>query len=251
MTTAVIVQARMTSSRLPGKAMLALGDSTVLGQVLRRSRQISGVDHVVCAIPEGEAHDPLIAEASRHGAIATRGPESDVLMRYLIAAQKTGADVVMRVTSDCPLIDPLLCERVLTPVLAGDADYAANNLTGGWAHGHDCEAFTFAALERASIEASTPYEREHVTPWLRNAPNIRRVDIPGPGEALERYRLTIDYLEDLTCIRAIYDECATQSGPASIEELHGLLEAKPEILALNAMHHAKANRPPIADPTLL
>ncbi len=205
MTKAVIVQARMTSTRLPGKVLMELGGTTVLDHVLTRCAAIPGIDKVCCAIPEGNRHDAVAAEAERCGAVVVRGAELDVLDRYHQAAQSLKADIVMRVTSDCPLIDPGLCGEVLAMLLADDsADYAANNFLHRYPHGLDCEAFSFDALARAWKEATEEYDREHVTPWLRRAPGIHRLSLDGPDPELGKLRWTLDYPEDLEFCRALF-----------------------------------------------
>ena len=204
MPTAIIVQARVGSSRLPGKVLKPLAGGTVLAEVLRRCRAIPGADLVVCAVPEGEKDDPVAEEAQRCGAIVTRGSESDVLHRYLQASRAVGADVVMRVTSDCPLIDPGVCGAVLDLRAEKNADYACNNLPPSFPHGLDCEAFTRDALELAWREAIAPEDREHVTPWLRRAPEIRRAVLAGPGGDLVHQRWTLDFPEDYDFFKAVF-----------------------------------------------
>lgn len=162
--TGVIVQARIGSSRLPGKVLMRLGDRTVLAHVLERCLAICGIDVVCCAVPDGPADDRVAEEARRSGAEVFRGSETDVLDRYYRAAATFRLDVILRVTADCPLLDPGVCGDVLSLRSAAGADYVCNNLPPSWPHGLDCEAMTFAWLERAAHEASQPYEREHVTP---------------------------------------------------------------------------------------
>ena len=204
MTTAIIVQARLDSSRLPGKVLKPLAGGTVLAEVLRRCRAIPGADLVVCAVPDGEKDDPVAEEAQRCGAIITRGSESDVLDRYLQASRAVGANVVMRVTSDCPLIDPGVCGAVLGLRAEKGADYTCNNLPPSFPHGLDCEAFTRDALELAWREGTAPEDREHVTPWLRRAPEIRRAGLAGPGGSLVHRRWTLDFPEDYDFFKAVF-----------------------------------------------
>ena len=232
MTVAVIVQARFASTRLPGKVLRPLGGRTPLASVLSRCARIPGIDVVVCALPDDRASDPVAEAARFYGARIFRGSESDVLDRYFQAARSVGARTVMRVTSDCPLIDPGLCGEVLRLIAYG-ADYACNNLPPLWPHGLDCEAFDFAHLARAAAEAHLPYDREHVTPWLRRNKALRRVNLDGPGGALARQRWTLDHPEDLAFFQALWCILGDHAERASTDEILAALDRHPEIAALN------------------
>lgn len=242
---AVIVQARMGSSRLPGKILKPLGGMTALAQCLRRCRAIPGVNRVVCAIPEGLADEPVAVEAERCGVVVTRGPSDDVLRRYRLAADAVAADLVMRVTSDCPLIDPVLCGRILQPILAGDADYACNNQPPSWPHGLDAEAFTAKGLREADELAADPFDREHVTPWLRRAEGLRRVNLARRGDDLSHScRWTLDYPEDYAFLAALFERLPPAPVIPDLEQVLALLEGHPELAVLNAMHCGVRATPP-------
>ena len=235
---AVIVQARMTSTRLPGKVLEDIAGTTALGHVLQRCAAIPGIDKVCCAIPEGSRQDAVADEAERHGAMVVRGCENDVLARYFHAANALNAHIVMRVTSDCPLIDPWLCGEVLSALDSGEAvDYAANNFSHRYPHGLDCEAFTSVALTLAWKMATEEYDREHVTPWLRRAPEIRRVSIDGPDAALGQLRWTLDYPEDLAFCRALFPLLGPGIPPWT--ETLRICEANPGLAELNAMRRQR------------
>lgn len=211
MTVAIIVQARFGSSRLPGKVLLPLGAGTVLAEVLRRCRAVPGVDVVCCAVPHGELDDEVADIAAAAGAEVSRGSETDVLDRYWQAARQVGADLIMRVTSDCPLIDPGLCGQVLSLVGPG-VDYAANNMPPGFPHGLDCEAFPTRALAEAAAKATDAADREHVTPWLRRSDPTRLRALAGPGGDLVHHRWTLDYPEDYVFLRRLFRRLP--AGPA-------------------------------------
>lgn len=233
MITAVIVQARMRSSRLPGKVMQELAGRTVLHHVLERCRAIPGADIVVCAVPDESASQPLKSVAVECGATVFRGSETDVLARYLGAANRVGAEILLRVTSDCPLIDPHVCGEVLALRERAGAAYAANNAPRSYPHGLDCEAFTMAALAEAACSTNEPYDREHVTPWLRRAPHLERVNLAADDASLAAYRWTLDYPEDLAFFRALY--AALPAGScAGLQEIVALLKQRPDIVAINA-----------------
>lgn len=231
---AVIVQARHGSTRLPGKVLKRLAGDTVLAHVLRRCAAVEGADVVCCAIPDGADCEAVAAEALTCGAEVFRGSESDVLDRYHGAAQALGADTVMRVTSDCPLIDPAVCAALLALYEAEDVDYACNNAPPSWPHGLDCEVFSAAALGRAAKAAVSPREREHVTPWLRENPAVTRANLDGPGGAMASLRWTLDYPVDLVFFQALF--ALLPAGPEipGWADIAALLQDNPAIAAINA-----------------
>lgn len=231
---AVIVQARLGSSRLPGKVLAPLGARTALARCLSRCAAIPSVDVVVAAIPETPDNDPLALEAAACGAMVFRGDERDVLARYASAARAVNADVVMRVTSDCPFIDPLLCGHVRDLLDETGADYACNNAPPRFPHGLDCDVFPASHLHRAHETATAPYDREHVTPWLRRTPGLHRAALVGPGGALARMRWTLDHGEDLRFFQAMFDAFGEAAASASWEDIAAWCVARPELPALNA-----------------
>lgn len=239
MTTAVIVQARMGSSRLPGKVMEEIEGRPVLAHVLDRCRVIKGCDMIVCAVPDAAANKPLHAVARNCGAEVFVGSEQDVLSRYLGAARMAGAGIVMRVTSDCPLIDPDVCGAVLALRESENVDYAANNMPRSFPHGLDCEAFTAAALAEADATTHEPYDREHVTPWLRRAPHLHRANLSSGNPSLEAHRWTLDYPEDLAFFRAVF-AALPKSSRGTMADVLGVLAAHPEIADINAMRRQPA-----------
>ena len=240
MTTAIIVQARMGSSRLPGKVMLDLAGKPVLQHVLERCRRIASADVVVCAMPDEEASQALADIARMTGAECFFGSEFDVLSRYAGAARQVAADTVMRVTSDCPLIDANICERVLQLRRDDDLDYAANNMPPSFPHGLDCEAMSYAALDEADRRATDSYDREHVTPWLRRACN--RGNVAADRAGLDQLRWTLDYPEDLVFFRAVF-AAADETQLDTLDGVLAVLETTPSLSHLNAMHHRSVPTP--------
>lgn len=231
MTAAVILQARMTSTRLPGKVLKSVGGRTVLEWVVHGCRRIQGIDVVCAAVPEGEAHAPVVAEAVRLGLPVARGSETDVLDRFHIAAALVAADEIVRVTTDCPMIDPRVCGEVLEKLRSEQADYASNNDPAGYPHGLDCEAFTRPALERATALATNPYDREHVTPWLRREPSVRRAHLSGPGGNVVHWRWTVDFPEDLEFFTAVVSRLG--DGVNDWRKVAALLEKEPALYEIN------------------
>jgi spore coat polysaccharide biosynthesis protein SpsF len=238
MTTACIVQARMGSTRLPGKIMRRLAGETVLSQVLRRCRAISGVDCVVCATVAQPSDDSVADEAERAGAIVFRGAERDVLGRYRDAARAVGADRILRVTSDCPLIDPAVCGRVLALCGKGGAEFATNNMPPSWPHGLDCEAFAMDLLARAAAAAHVPDHREHVSGWMRETPGVSRANLASDDGTLVRHRWTLDYPEDFAFFAALFPLLPSPPAIPAMAEVLAVLAAHPELASINAQRRA-------------
>jgi len=231
----------MASTRLPGKILLDLGGRTILHWVIARCQAIKAADAVCCAIPDSPACDPIEAEARRLGAVVFRGSENDVLARYAGAARMLQADTILRVTSDCPLIDPAICDAVLQLRQAENADYACNNMPAAFPHGLDCEAFTYHILAEAEKQARLPSEREHVTPWMRNTPDLRRVSLQGPAGDSVDHRWTLDYPEDLAFLRELHRRAPIIEAAGMNDILH-ILAAHPDLSQLNSQHR-HASRP--------
>lgn len=195
--TALIVQARLGSSRLPGKMLMELAGQTVLAHVLTRCRAVQGVDVVCCATSTNPEDEDIAAEAVRCAVEVFRGSEDDVLDRYHEAAKQLKADIILRVTGDCPMIDPEVCAQVLRLRARSSADYAANNLPPSFPHGLDCEAFTFAWLEKSAREASLAPHREHVTPYIRLYDLAKKVNLYASGDDCSQHRWVLDIEADL------------------------------------------------------
>lgn len=238
--TAIIIQARMGSTRLPGKVLEPLGNQTVLWHVIKRAQAVEGVDIVCCAIPQNPNSDPLAAEALRCEAVVVRGDEYDVLNRYHQAATEIGADIIMRITSDCPLTDPNICAAVLRLVTDGMSSYSCNNMPPTFPHGLDCEAFTYDLLEQAAREAKLPHEREHVTPWMRSSSHVNRANFSCSIAGLHHHRWTLDYAEDLLFLRAVNKHLGATPETADMDQILNVLRRYPELVAINAMHVERA-----------
>lgn len=231
---AIIVQARMESTRLPGKVLLPLAGRTVLSHVLERCQAVEGADVVCCAVPDAAVNDPVAEEADRCGVYVSRGSERDVLDRYYKAACDIGADVVMRVTSDCPMIDPAICAGVLGLLRTAQADYACNNMPPSWPHGLDCEAVTFAWLERSASEARHAYEREHVTQYVRNHPEARTANLPAPRNDIEHHRWTLDTPADYRFLTAMFERLPPDRASWDYRVPLSIVEEHPALTEINA-----------------
>ncbi len=222
--------------------MMDLGPRTVLAEVLERCKAIPGAETVVCAVPAEAASAPIAAAARAVGAVVVEGSETDVLQRYATAARAVEADIVMRVTSDCPLIDPQVCGAVLELRARASADYAANNLVRSFPHGLDCEAFTAQALYRAEKSANDAYAREHVTPWLRQSPDLVRVNLASDDPEHAQERWTLDYPEDLEFLRAVATRLEKGESRTSMASVLAVLATDPSIRRINACRREPARQ---------
>lgn len=231
MIAAMILQARITSARLHGKVLKQVKGRTVLEWVVRGSERVPGIDLVCVATPTGPEHDPVVAEANRLGAVVVRGPENDVLERFRMAAVSVDADVVMRVTTDCPFMDPAICGQVLALMLEEGVDYACNNEPFAFPHGLDCEVFGREVLERAAASAVEPYDREHVTPWIKRDPSVSRAYLQGPGGEMAHWRWTLDTPEDLAFLEALASHLTTDTPAWS--DVAAILTAHPQLHEIN------------------
>jgi spore coat polysaccharide biosynthesis protein SpsF (cytidylyltransferase family) len=167
MTTVAVIQARCGSTRFPRKVLAPLQGRPMLAHIIERVSRATLVDRVVVATTDGGRDDEVAALALASGAGVTRGPEADVLTRYVMAAREHDADVVVRITADCPLTDPAVVDSVIRARSDSDADYASNVEPPTFPEGYDCEVFTSACLTRVDGEATLDYEREHVTVRIR------------------------------------------------------------------------------------
>jgi spore coat polysaccharide biosynthesis protein SpsF (cytidylyltransferase family) len=230
-----MLQARMGSTRLPGKVLAEIAGKPMLQQVVERVRRIPGTSHVLLATSMNAGNEPLIEMAASLGIASYAGSENDVLDRYYQAAKQIGADVIVRVTADCPLVDPHVSARVVSRFVDGGFDYVSNTNPPTYPDGLDTEVFSFAALERAWREASLPSEREHVTPFLWKNPSIFRIDNVQAERDMSGLRWTVDHPDDLTFVRSVYSRMA-QKGVRDfgMPEVLALLAEEPELTGVNS-----------------
>ena len=201
--TLAIVQARMGSTRFPGKVLKELPSGhSLIGFLLSRLSQSVAVDRIIVATTDREIDDRLAEHVRKLGHDVFRGSENDVLDRYYKAALPHAPEVVVRITGDCPLVDPLLVTQVVTTLRDQYADYASNTNPPTFPDGLDVEAFTFNSLERAWQEARTPHEREHVTPYLRELGNFKTVNVPNTTDESSG-RWTVDDPADFEVISGV------------------------------------------------
>jgi glutamate-1-semialdehyde 2,1-aminomutase/spore coat polysaccharide biosynthesis protein SpsF len=219
----------MGSSRFPGKTLADLAGRPMLARVVSRVRMAQAVERVVIATSTAVQDDP-IAEFCREEKIACfRGSEDDVLDRFHGAATEHGTGIVVRITADCPLIDPGVIDRCIDRFQRGDCDYVSNALRYTYPDGLDTEVFSMAALQQAWREARKPSEREHVTPYLRSG-KFRVVNVENDVPLEKSQRWTVDHPADLEFVRAVYSAFGGRTD-FRYQEVMQLLKERPELAA--------------------
>lgn len=242
MKVAVVIQARLASSRLPGKVLLPLGGKPLLERLLERVLSARLAQCLVVATTTRAVDDPIVALCQRLGVESVRGDEEDCLSRHLLAAAHSGADAIAKIPSDCPLIDPQVIDTVLAAWHAAEGryDYLGNLRPASWPDGNDVEVVSLAALRTAAREATQPFDREHTTPYLWSQPERFRLGNVRWNSGLDLSRTrrwVVDWPEDYAFVCAIYERLARTHGSCfGVQPILRLLEREPSLLALNAAH---------------
>lgn len=233
----MIVQARMTSIRLPGKVLMPVAGQPMLAQQLRRLKQCIHVDDIVVATTCNAVDDAIAELTRREGVGCFRGSEHDVLARFVGTARDTRADIVIRTTADCPLIDPQVTDRIIDELTdhAGECDYASNVLKRTYPRGLDVEAFFSDTLFRMNRLASSSQAREHVTVFLRSErPDLFISRSVEDVENNADLRWTVDNAADMELVRALYNALDVAAQPVSYRKMLAYVRDHPELTTMNA-----------------
>ena len=204
MKTVAIVQARMGSTRFPNKVMRPMAGTPMIGLLLGRLAASQRIDSIALATSDAPANEPMVDYVRGLGHLVYRGSENDVLDRYYQAAREAGADIVVRITGDCPLIDPVVVDAVIDVYEKQGVDYASNVSPPTFPDGLDTEVFSFKALETAWREARAQPEREHVTPFIRESGKFAQANYSSGGDASGE-RWTVDEPEDFAVVQKVYE----------------------------------------------
>ncbi|NLT23674.1 MAG: NTP transferase domain-containing protein [Syntrophorhabdus sp.] len=227
-----IIQARMGSSRLPGKVMADIAGKPMIHHVVSRIRRAKTVDLVAVATSTHESDDILASYCTDAGIPCFRGSENDVLDRYYRAAEHFGADIIVRLSSDCPLHDPDVVDMTVRTLLEGEADFVSGGLETTFPDGLDAAAFPMTTLEKTWREATLRSDREHVTTYIHKNPSLFRKKSIRNTEDLSNHRWTVDEPRDLEFVRRVYALLGEK--PFGMRDVLELLDRHPEITTINA-----------------
>lgn len=226
-----IVQARMSSSRLPGKVLLPLAGKPVLGHIIERLEYSKLINKTIVATSTDKTDDPIVQFCIDNKIHHFRGSLHDVLDRYYQASKLTNADVIVRITGDCPAIDPVVLDSVISGYLAGS--YDLYGLAGEFPDGLDCTVFSFSAIQEAWTNSSLKSEREHVCPYIEKNPNLFKTGGLHLFNGLEKHRWTLDEPEDYKFLNEIFEELYVPDTPFYAHNILQFLETRPELLKIN------------------
>lgn len=240
----IVVQARLGSTRFPGKVLMELGGRPMLLRMLERLGGVRSPVRLVVATTTERRDDAIVRLCEAAGVAVFRGHPTDLLDRHYRAAAACGAGSVAKIPSDCPLIDPVAIHAVLGRFAEGDVDYASNLHPATWPDGNDVEVMRFVALETAWREAKRPMEREHTTPFIWERPerfrlaNVNWGGVAPTGECdcSMSHRWTVDYPEDYALICAIFEELYPGDPLFGVDSILDLLQRNPEMAGLNARY---------------
>jgi spore coat polysaccharide biosynthesis protein SpsF len=228
-----ILQARLSSTRLPGKVLAPILDRPMLLHQIERVRRAQSLNDLVVATSEHPEDDLIFGLCCEHGIRCARGSLDDVLDRFVTAARPFSPGYVVRLTGDCPLTDQDVIDAVVDFAISGDFDYATNAIQPTYPDGLDVEVIRMSALEEAWREASLRSEREHVTPFLHKQPDRFRIGHFRSQPDLSGLRWTVDETADLEFVRAIYERLWLAKPMFGMNDILALLEQEPELARIN------------------
>ncbi|MDC0225483.1 glycosyltransferase family protein [Gammaproteobacteria bacterium] len=237
------IEARMTSSRLPGKPLMKAGSKTMLEHLVMRLRRVKSIDNIVLATTVNNEDDDLVDEAERLGINYFRGSEDDVLNRVIGAASSVDADVIIEITGDCPIIDPGIIEQTIQMYKAHNVDYVSNVMVRSYPDGMDVQVFSLETLIKSASMTNDPLDIEHVSLHIRNNPELfTRVHLVAPPELhWPELGLTLDEKKDFDLISAVIEHFGDSSYLFSCQEAINLLKENPQLTKINKTVSRKGN----------
>ena len=237
-----IIQARMTSTRLPGKVLLDIAGFPMLYHVIKRVSSAKMIDQIVVATTDDPADDPIEEFCNSNNVLCFRGHTFDVLDRYYQTASKFQADIIVRITADCPMLDPTLIDSLIQSFLEAGVDFAANRLPPPWKRtypiGLDIEIVRFDAMKKAWQKAESEFEREHVMPYLYDEPGRFKIMLAHHEPDYGEKRWTVDTLLDLALVNKIFEHFAPRIDFSWMEVID-LIKRNPDLENINIRVRAK------------
>ena len=231
-----ILQARASSSRLPGKVLMPILGKPMLALQIEREHRSRMIDRLIVATSEEDSDDPIQELCQTLGVQCHRGSLRDVLDRFYGAARQSPTPWIVRLTGDCPLADPEVIDSTIEFCIKNDYDYASNSLEPTFPDGLDVEVFKFSALETAWQEATLPSDREHVTPFIHKNRSRFRVGCYKNDRDLSDLRWTVDEPEDFELIRRVYEALYPENPEFGYREVLALMNSNPELKELNSQY---------------
>lgn len=231
-----LIQARTGSTRLPGKILMEFCGKPDLYHVYDRTKKSKKIDEIIVATTDKISDDKVFDYCEKEDIKCFRGSEDDVLDRFYQCCKQRGLsekDSVVRITADCPLIDPVIIDKVIEYFLENDFDYVSNAIEPTYPDGLDVEVFLFSALEKSWKEAKLPSEREHVTPYIRNNESLFKIGSFKNSVDLSHYRWTLDEIEDYRLINIIYEKLYSQDDVFDTEDILLFLKDNPQLNEIN------------------
>ena len=230
MNIAAIIQARQTSTRLPGKTMRLLSNRPLLQYTIDNLRRSKNIDEIIVATTTDNEDDLIASWCQKNSICFFRGDREDVLSRFYGCAVEYEADAIVRVTSDCPLVDPQIVDNVIELFKRTNADYSANNIEKSFPHGLDVEVFGFEALKDSFENATKLIEREHVTQFIRNQPEKFKITNFSLSENYNHIRVTVDEEEDFRLVELIIQKIGKNP---TLSDLLNLYDLEPDLFNIN------------------
>jgi spore coat polysaccharide biosynthesis protein SpsF len=232
----IYVQARMGSTRLPGKVLMPVLGKPLLSYLVERLRKVTEADAIAILTTTQKEDDLIVNVCKELDVLCYRGPEDDVLQRYYQVAKKRRPDTVVRITADCPLMDPAIVDEVINTFRSEwpQWDYISNSFESTFPRGMDVEVFSFAALEKAALNATTAAEHEHVTPYIYGHRELFRMRNVSCNTNLSNLRLTVDTPEDFHLIKLIFEHLYPENSNFRLRDIVHLLNLNPDWEKINA-----------------
>ena len=231
--TSAIIQARLGSTRLPGKVLKSLNGKPLIEQIINRLKYCKNIDNIVLATTTNEVDDKLASWCKENNVSCFRGDENNVLKRYYDAATQYKSDIIIRITADDPFKDPKVIDSVIDLLKTENLDFAFNNNPPSFPEGLDTEVFTYSAIKKAAVAETTDFEKEHVTQYFYHNPQIFKCKNLSYKENVSHIRLTVDTERDFELASKIYSKLSPNGEMFYLEDVLDLIKKEPELLEVN------------------